>query len=220
MNQSISSDTGSSEPIEADVILRMNEEYDLELPINIRPHFKNCILELKKYYQVIIFTASEEEYADTIINYLDPTDELIEHRVYRQNCITTKDRSYIKDLRIFEDQWELKDIIIVDNLAKSFTMQTNNGIPILPFYSNKNDMELVHLTHFLIRISQESDVRFILKRTYWLELLYQQQIRETIGGDVEYTVQEIDDTEYEKLQQIARSHSTRGSRCQKSFLSK
>jgi Dullard-like phosphatase family protein len=229
MDTSLNSDTGSSEPIEADVILKMSGEFNWELPLNIRPHFKDWILELNKHYQIIIFTASEKAYADTIIDHLDPTGELIEHRVYRSNCIVTNNRSYIKDLRIFEDQWDLKDIILVDNLAKSFTMQTNNGIPILPFYRDKSDMELVHLTHYLVRIVRENDFRPILKGIYWLEMLYHPKISKTIGGDVEntyqidsieYMEQEIDDVEYEKLQEVYKKHSTKGVRRQNSYINK
>jgi TFIIF-interacting CTD phosphatase-like protein len=40
---------------------------------------------------------------------------------------------YIKDLKIFEDQFSLKDIVIVDNAVYSFINTLENGIPIIPF---------------------------------------------------------------------------------------
>jgi len=68
---------------------------------------------------VCVFTASNKEYADTILDYIDPTGTLIQHRFYRESCIKTTDNVYIKDLRIFRNV-NLKDIIIVDNAVYSF----------------------------------------------------------------------------------------------------
>lgn len=55
---------------------------------------------------------------------------------------------YIKDLRIIKNR-KLKDIVIVDNLIHSFGLQIENGIPILDFIDNKNDMELYGLENLL-----------------------------------------------------------------------
>ena len=66
-----------------------------------------------------VFTASNQEYADTIIDYIAPTGELIQLRFYRDSCIKTTDNVYIKDLRIFKNV-ALKDIILVDNAVYSF----------------------------------------------------------------------------------------------------
>ena len=51
---------------------------------------------------------------------------------------------FIKDLRIIKNR-KLKDIVLVDNLIHSFGLQIENGIPILDFIDNKNDMELYGL---------------------------------------------------------------------------
>lgn len=83
----VQSDTGSSVLADADVVLTCKYDwFEDTMPINIRPFFKACLLEIKKYYQVIVFTASRKEYADTILNYLDPHHELIEARFYRDSC--------------------------------------------------------------------------------------------------------------------------------------
>ena len=44
---------------------------------------------------------------------------------------------------------QLKDIILVDNAVYSFGFQLSNGIPILPFYYDKEDRELVQLVTYL-----------------------------------------------------------------------
>lgn len=71
-----------------------------------------------KNFEVVVFTASNAEYANNVINYIDPTGELIQHRFFRPHCILQED-VYIKDLRIFKNV-HLKDILIVDNAVYSF----------------------------------------------------------------------------------------------------
>lgn len=44
----------------------------------------------------------------------------------------------------------LHDICLVDNALYSFYFQLENGIPILPFYSNKKDSELLKLCAWLL----------------------------------------------------------------------
>ena len=44
---------------------------------------------------------------------------------------------------------QLKDIILVDNAVYSFGLQLTNGIPILPFYRDQSDRELVQLVAYL-----------------------------------------------------------------------
>lgn len=43
----------------------------------------------------------------------------------------------------------MKDMVIVDNAVYSFGFQLDSGIPILPFYDDKNDEELKHLSYYL-----------------------------------------------------------------------
>jgi len=43
----------------------------------IRPYALECLKAANKYYEVAIFTAGFDWYADPIIDYLDPKGELI-----------------------------------------------------------------------------------------------------------------------------------------------
>ena len=43
-------------------------------------------------------------------------------------------------------------MVIVDNAAHSFGFQIDNGIPMLPFYYDKNDKEMIHLLFYLKRL--------------------------------------------------------------------
>ncbi len=69
----------------------------------------------------------------------------------------TKNGFFIKDLRIIKNR-DLKDIIIVDNLAHSFGFQINNGVPILEWHSGQ-DSELFYLKNYLLAAALQEDVR-------------------------------------------------------------
>lgn len=69
-------------------------------------------------------------------------------RLYRDHCLQTAEGIYIKDLRILKNR-TLKEVVIVDNAVYSFGYQLDNGIPIIPFYDNPKDEELLHLVHYL-----------------------------------------------------------------------
>lgn len=47
---------------------------------------------------------------------------------------------------------DLNNVIIIDNAAYSFGFHINNGIPIIPYYDNKEDTELKDLTNYLKKI--------------------------------------------------------------------
>jgi CTD small phosphatase-like protein 2 len=69
--------------------------------VNVRPYLMESLLELKKLYQIIAFTASERNYADAILDFLDPDGSIFEARLYRHNCVMTP-FGYVKDLRILQ----------------------------------------------------------------------------------------------------------------------
>jgi TFIIF-interacting CTD phosphatase-like protein len=43
----------------------------------------------------------------------------------------------------------MKDMVIVDNLVSSFAYQLENGIPIIEWYCDKQDSELLYLASYL-----------------------------------------------------------------------
>ena len=45
--------------------------------INIRPYLQEMLEEANKTMQVIVFTASQQTYADAILDYVDPQKTLI-----------------------------------------------------------------------------------------------------------------------------------------------
>ena len=99
-------------------------------------------------YEICVFTAGEQDYADTILNFIDQDRNIIKHRLYRQHCVKPETGVYVKDLSIIEDR-SIKDMMLVDNSIISFAFNLSNGIPIKAFLGDKNDDELLYMVTFL-----------------------------------------------------------------------
>lgn len=135
---------------------------------NIRPGARECLLEAQKHFEVVVFTASMKNYADVILDHLDPENKLIHHRFYRDSCIQRshhESRIYVKDLRIFKD-FELSDIVLVDNAVYSFGAQLDNGIPIIPFRDCITDIQLLQLIDYYPILAEQKDVRKCLRKHF------------------------------------------------------
>ena len=138
--------------------------------LNVRPHWKEEILKIKKKYFLIIYTASHQSYADSVLNYLDPKKEIFDLRLYRNNCTIINFENkiyYIKDLRIFKDV-SLKDMVIIDNSVLSFAFHLENGIPILPYYNGEEEIEMQNLCKLLLKLAEYDDIKTQLNE--WIEL--------------------------------------------------
>jgi len=61
---------------------------------------------------------------------------------------STENGIQIKDLRVIQNR-RMEDMVIVDNSACAFGLNVRNGIPIIPFYDNVNDIELLDLMEYL-----------------------------------------------------------------------
>ncbi len=120
----------------------------------------------------MVFTASHSCYANVVLDYLDPQGIYIQHRLFREHCTPTEEGVYVKDLRVIGNR-NMQDMILVDNAAYSFGYQIENGIPIVPFYDNKSDLELKHLIPYLKFLSTAKDPREINKLTFKLHLYSQ-----------------------------------------------
>ncbi|OMJ65335.1 hypothetical protein SteCoe_38454 [Stentor coeruleus] len=139
------------------------------IDFSVRPYARELLEYASNNFELVIFTASQKSYADRILNFLDPNNEFISMRIYREHCIRTE-KGFIKDLRIFSGR-SMKNLILVDNTLLSFAFQLDNGIPISSWYGDKNDNELFKLINFLKIIKEAPDVRDQLKSTFILSML-------------------------------------------------
>ena len=105
----------------------------------------------------MVFTAGNKQYADSIIDLIDPEKKWIDYRVYRNKCIR-QERKYVKDLRIFKNR-DLKNMIMIDNSIISFANHLNNGIHISNYFGSSSDSELQSLLPILIALASVDDVQ-------------------------------------------------------------
>lgn len=151
-----------SAPFDVKVPVKFPTGECIEAGINIRPHAKQILKNLAAHFEVLVFTASHSCYANPVIDYLDPHRQYVKKRLFRQNCMEVASGLYVKDLDVLKDR-DMRNVVLVDNAAYSYSMQLTNGIPIVPFYKSKEDRELEHLEAFLMTLKHVEDVRPVLK---------------------------------------------------------
>lgn len=122
--------------------------------VNIRPHAKEVLMRLSKHFNLAVFTAGEETYAEKVLELLDAEKKLFHDRYYRNHCYKNFCEENIKDLRIFGES--LENMVIIDNSFQAFSFQKNNGIPIIPFTDDQEDDQLLKLERFLINTLNSS----------------------------------------------------------------
>ncbi|CAD8139702.1 unnamed protein product [Paramecium octaurelia] len=134
--------------------------------INIRPWAKQILNQLSDICEVVIFTASHQCYASQVIQFLDHK-KILAAQLFRESCIVTSDGVHIKDLRVLGR--DMKDVVLIDNAAYSFGYHIENGIPIIPYYDNKDDKELKLLYDFLLSdVLPAYDCRKVIQETFKL----------------------------------------------------
>lgn len=91
---------------------------------------------MSKWYKLIIFTASVQEYADPVIDWLEQERQYFSGRYYRQHC-TFRNGAYIKDLSHIEP--DLTKVMILDNSPMSYVFHEGK-----PELSQKREQCLIY----------------------------------------------------------------------------
>lgn len=85
--------------------------------VHKRPHCDDFLKKVCKWYNLVVFTASVQEYADPVIDWLEQERKYFSARYYRQHC-TFRNGAYIKDLSSVEP--DLSRVMILDNSPLSY----------------------------------------------------------------------------------------------------
>lgn len=103
-----------------ETLVHYDEETEL---LNQRPGVEQFLLTMAQHYEIIIFTAGMQDYADWAIDQIGEEDNIskrtISHRLYRQHALPCRE-FYIKDLSILGR--DLNKTIIVDNISENFLL--------------------------------------------------------------------------------------------------
>ncbi|PNS19539.1 Nuclear envelope morphology protein 1 [Sphaceloma murrayae] len=127
--------------------------------VHERPHCHEFLRKVCKWFKLIVFTASVQEYADPVIDWLERERAYFVGRYYRQHC-TLRNGAYIKDLSTVEP--DLSKVMILDNSPMSYIFHEDNAIPIEGWISDPTDNDLLHLIPFLEGLQYVTDVRALL----------------------------------------------------------
>ena len=113
----------------------------------IRPHLHYFLSKLKQDFNLVLFTAGLQEYAEIIIQYLDPEEEFFCQKYYRKHLIEMENQVYQKNLNMVCP--DLSRILILDNNPVNFSKQTKNGIWVKSWYGDSKDDSLLRLVPLL-----------------------------------------------------------------------
>ena len=129
--------------------------------VQVRPYAEYFISEMGKYFEIVIFTSAEEEYANIVLEEIDK-NKVISHKLYRRH-VEFNDGFCLKDLnKIGRD---IKKVCIIDNDKNNFKLHEDNGIEIKEFLGEQDDNELDLLGDLLMSIIESNldDIRPVIK---------------------------------------------------------
>ena len=130
--------------------------------VQVRPYAEYFLKELSKYFEIVLFTAAEEDYTDIVLKELNKNNYI--NYILCRKYTELNNGSYIKDLsKLGRD---LSKVCIVDNNKDNFSLQPENGLFISSYFGEQNDNELYLLCQDLMKIIeiQPDDIRIVLKQ--------------------------------------------------------
>ena len=117
----------------------------------IRPGVIELLKELYNYYEIDIFTAALQHYADNILNKLDKDNKYFSHRLYRCHCNWEEGKSIKKLSLIGRD---LTKVVFVDDIERNAKYNIKNLILVSKWSDNLYDEELINIKNKLKLIAQ------------------------------------------------------------------
>lgn len=135
--------------------------------VRFRPFLLEFIDRMHRIFDLAVYTASTRDYADAVVNALDPAGDKFVARLYRENCIPVNGMN-IKNMGHFAGH----NAIIVDNLIYSYAFHMGQGIPICPFIDDDMDVELKDLAELLENLSLFPDLFALVDELLGLNEFY------------------------------------------------
>jgi CTD small phosphatase-like protein 2 len=162
----------SIEPVpNPDIIFQVSfQGVSYEVYVRKRPHLELFLQTVATMFEVVVFTASQKVYADKLLDLIDPKKNMIQHRLFREACLCVQG-NFIKDLSVLDR--DLTKTVLVDNSPHAYGYNVDNGVPILSWFDDPNDTELLKLIEFLKRVQPAADVRDVVRDQFKTHRLVQ-----------------------------------------------
>jgi len=152
-----------------------------------RPYLDKFLRTLVNHYEIVVFSCGLMHTVDPVIGAIDPNQQLIMYRLYRDSSVYRKGK-YIKDLsRLNRD---LNRVVMIDDSAEHCADQPENAIIVPRFEGDKDDIVLMQLIPLLKGMAENDvpDVREEIER-------YRK------GGTTEDLLRNLDDEMHLKYQE-------------------
>ncbi|XP_043980633.1 carboxy-terminal domain RNA polymerase II polypeptide A small phosphatase 2 [Gambusia affinis] len=119
-----------------------------------RPYVDEFLRRMGEMFECVLFTASLAKYADPVTDLLDQGG-VFRTRLFRESCVFHQG-CYVKDLsRLGRD---LNRTLILDNSPASYIFHPNNAIPVVSWFDDADDAELLNLLPVFEELSKADNV--------------------------------------------------------------
>mmetsp|Transcript_10813 Transcript_10813/g.22279 ORF Transcript_10813/g.22279 Transcript_10813/m.22279 type:complete len:592 (+) Transcript_10813:717-2492(+) len=143
---------------------------EYQVHVRCRPYLRHFLESVHDKFEVVVFTASQQVYADKLLDKIDPEGKFIRHRMFRDSCLPVEG-NFLKDLNVLGR--DLSKAVLVDNSPHAFGYQVDNGIPIESWFDDPRDTELLKLEKFLRTLHDAEDVRDVVRAHFRTHRLVQ-----------------------------------------------
>ncbi|XP_075944309.1 CTD small phosphatase-like protein 3 [Anarhichas minor] len=137
------------------------QDHQYKVYMILRPHVKEFLQSMAKTYELFVYTCAKKEYAEKILDILDPQRKLFRHRLYQDDCACVLGH-YIKDLGVLGR--DLAKTVVLDNAPHTYPYHLMNTIPIKSWSGESEDRELQKLVPYMEKLSAAEDFREVLKK--------------------------------------------------------
>jgi len=125
-----------------------------------RPFVDEFLMKVGELYECVLFTASLAKYADPVTDLLDKW-EVFSSRLFRESCVFHRG-NYVKDLGRLGR--ELGTVIIVDNSPASYIFHPENAVPVVSWFDDMENKELLELIPFFEELSNAENIYSVLTK--------------------------------------------------------